>query len=107
MLMRRLVEIFGPTDEVQSKARMVLHDMAHQVNNYLVWRTVINIWLGIIVGTVFQVAGLHQPWTWALLLGVLNYVPYLGPLIASVPPFIDALITVSLPAAIVVFPANS
>lgn len=102
MLTRRLVEIFGPSAEVQTSARRVLLDMARQVNNYIVWRTLINVWLGIVVGAVFQVAGLNQPWTWALLLGILNYIPYLGPLVAAVPPFVDALISVSPVAAIVV-----
>src|SRR5262249_11902575 len=102
MLSRRLVEIFGPSEEVQTKARSVLHDMGRQVNNYLVWRTLINVWLGIVVGAIFQVAGLNQPWAWALLLGILNYVPSLGPIVAAVPPFVDALISVSPVAAVVV-----
>ena len=30
--------------------------------------------------------------TWAILLAILNYIPYLGPVLACVPPFLDAFI---------------
>jgi AI-2 transport protein TqsA len=101
MLTRRIVEIFGPSDEVQNKAREVLYDMARQVKTYLVWRTIINVWLAIVVGLVFLFLGLNQPWTWAILLAILNYVPYLGPLLAAIPPFLDSLITVPHLAVVV------
>jgi AI-2 transport protein TqsA len=91
MLTRRVVEIFGPSEEVKNKTLAVLEDMAHSVRTYLVWRTIINFGLAIIVGLVYQFAGLKQAWTWAVLLAILNYIPYLGPLIAGIPPFIDAL----------------
>lgn len=102
MLTRRVVEIFGPSQEVQSQARTVLADMARHIKTYLVWRTIINFGLAIIVGTVFYFAGLHQPWTWAMFLAILNYVPYLGPLVAAIPPILDAIITVSPLGAIVI-----
>lgn len=92
MLTRRVVEIFGPSEETRAKAGAVLHDMAKSVRTYLVWRTIINFGLAIVVGLVYQIAELRQPWTWAILLAILNYVPYLGPLVAGVPPFIDALL---------------
>src|SRR5262249_988717 len=71
MLTRRVVEIFGPSEEVQNHARTVLADMARQVKTYLVWRTIINFGLAVVVGTIFYFAGLHQPWTWAMLLAIL------------------------------------
>jgi len=66
--------------------------MANQVRNYLVWRTIINLTLAVVMGSVYQVSGLSQAWTWAILLAILNYIPYLGPVLASVPPFLDAFI---------------
>jgi AI-2 transport protein TqsA len=105
MLIRRGVEIFGPSEEIQDKARAVLTDMARQVKTYLVWRTIINFGLAIVVGIVYQVAGLHQPWTWAMLLAILNYVPYLGPVLAGIPPLFDALLSTSPLVTIVVIGA--
>ncbi|MBM3997615.1 MAG: AI-2E family transporter [Planctomycetes bacterium] len=101
-LARRAVAIVGPSEEVQAKATEVLLEMANQVRTYLVWRTLINVGLAIVMGLVYQLAGLEQAWTWAILLAILNYVPYLGPVLASVPPFLDAFIFNSPAVAIVV-----
>lgn len=102
MLTRRVVEIFGPSEEVKSKTLAVLEDMARSVRTYLVWRTIINFGLAIVVGLVYQFAGLKQAWTWAVLLAILNYIPYLGPLIAGVPPFIDALLSITPVGALII-----
>jgi predicted PurR-regulated permease PerM len=98
MLIRRVVEIFGPSPEVQTKARRVLSDMAHQVRTYLVWRTLINIGVAIFLGLVYRWAGLAQSWTWAILSAVLFYIPYLGPIVAGIPPVIDAFVSSDHPA---------
>jgi len=92
MLTRRVVEIFGPSPEIRAKAGEVLSDMGHSVRKYLVWRTIINFGLAIVVALVYQFAGLKQAWTWAILLALLNYIPYLGPILAGIPPFIDAFL---------------
>lgn len=103
MLTRRVIEIFGPGPEIRETAGSVLSDMARAVRTYLVWRTIINIGLAILVGLIYQFAGLKQAWTWAILLAILNYIPYLGPLIAGVPPFLDAFLFTSPGVAIFIF----
>ena len=85
--------IFGPSAEVQAKAGEVLTAMANQVRTYLVNRTLLNFALAIVMGTVYWSFGLSQWGTWAVLLAILNYIPYLGPIVAGLPPFIDAFAT--------------
>ena len=102
MLARRFVAIFGPAPEVQTKATEVLLEMAQQVRTYLVWRTIINLGLAIIMGVTFQLFGLSQAWTWAILLAILNYIPYFGPVLAAIPPFLDAFITDNPAAPIII-----
>jgi predicted PurR-regulated permease PerM len=102
MLTRRVVEIFGPSEEIRTRVGSVLKDMATQVRTYIVWRTIINFGLAIVMGLVYQFAGLQQAWTWAILLAILNYVPYLGPLVAGIPPFVDAFLTTTPAGAVVV-----
>lgn len=97
MLSRRVVEIFGPSREAQSMAVDALKDMAHQVRTYLVWRTIVNFGLALLVGLVYYFLGLRQAWTWALLTAILCYIPYLGPIAAGVPPVIDAFISYESP----------
>lgn len=100
MLTRRVTEVFGPSNEVRSKVFEVLAEMTKAVRTYLIWRTLINIGLGVVVGVVYQAMGLHQSWTWALLTAVLCYIPYLGPILAGIPPVLDAFVHVSPWAAL-------
>jgi AI-2 transport protein TqsA len=103
MLTRRVVEIFGPSPEVRAKAVEVLTEMARSVRTYIVWRTIINFGLAIVVALVYQLAGLRQAWTWAILLAILNYIPYLGPILAGIPPFIDAFLFTDPVTTVVIF----
>ncbi|MBI2804622.1 MAG: AI-2E family transporter [Planctomycetes bacterium] len=102
MLARRFAAIFGPSPEVQAKATEVLLEMAMQVRTYLVWRTIVNLGLAVVMGVIFQMFGLSQAWTWAILLAILNYIPYFGPVLAAVPPFLDAFISTEHPAVPIV-----
>jgi predicted PurR-regulated permease PerM len=90
MLTRRVAEIFGPSPEIRARAGEVIADMGRSVRTYLVWRTIINFGLAIVIALVYQAAGLKLAWTWAILLAILNYIPYLGPVLAGIPPFLDA-----------------
>src|SRR5207253_8269682 len=103
MLTRHVIEIFGPGPEIRATAGEVLSDMARSVRTYLVWRTIINIGLAIVFGVVYHVAGLRQGWTWAILLAIFNYVPYLGPILAGIPPFIDAFLFTDPVTTVVIF----
>ena len=98
MLARRFVAIFGPSPDIQGAATAILFECAQQVRTYLVWRTIINLGLTIVMGVIFQAMRLSEAWTWALLLGILNYIPYFGPVLASIPPFLDAFISTEHPA---------
>jgi AI-2 transport protein TqsA len=97
MLTRRVVEIFGPSERVQSKVAAALKDMATQIRVYLVWRTIINFAMALFLGMIYHLLELSQPWTWALLTAILWYVPYLGPIVAGVPPVLDAFVTCDSP----------
>lgn len=101
-LARRAVAIIGPSEEVQTKASNVLREMANQVRTYLVWRTIINLGMCLVMGMIYQTMGLSQAWTWAILLAILNYVPYIGPVLACVPPFLDAFILKGPAEAVVI-----
>jgi predicted PurR-regulated permease PerM len=101
-LAARIKDIFGRNTVTQGQVANALTSMAAAVRSYLVWRTLVNAGLGLFLGLVYHLLGLHQPWTWALLTAVLCYVPYIGPIIAGIPPLIDALIHVNpLVAAVI------
>ncbi len=92
MLARQIREIFGDSRVMQGKVTAVLAQMAESVRAYLVWRTIVNCGLGLFLGLVYQFLGLRQPWTWALITALFCYVPYLGTILAGIPPVLDAFI---------------
>ncbi|MFL5329493.1 MAG: AI-2E family transporter [Gemmataceae bacterium] len=93
MLTRRIVEVFGPSPGVQGKVVSALTAMSVVVRDFLIWRTVINIGIAVLVGVVYSFLGLRQAWVWALLTGVLCYIPYIGPIVAAGPPLLEALVS--------------
>lgn len=95
MLARQIREIFGNSRVMQGKVTSVLRQMAVSVRSYLVWRTIVNCGLGLLLGVVYQLVGLHHAWTWALLTVIFCYVPYLGTIMAGIPAVLDAFIYVS------------
>lgn len=90
----RIRGIFGKSTDIQGQVTRALAGVAEAIRSYLIWRTLVNIALGLFLGIVYQLLHLKQPWTWALLTAVLCYVPYIGTIIAGIPPIIDALIHV-------------
>ena len=95
MIARLVKEIFGESRVTQSEVTAVLAEMAVSIRSYLVWRTIVNCGLGLFLGAVYHFLGLRQPWTWALITDLLCYVPYLGTILAGIPPVIDAFIYAS------------
>ncbi len=96
-LTRHVVEIFGPSPGVRDKVGAALTDMSNRIRSYLVWRTIINFSMSLFLGLIYHILGLSQPWTWALMTAVLWYVPYIGPILAGVPPVLDAFVTCESP----------
>ena len=98
MLTRRLVEIFGPSAEAQGKvvAALAGHGRPDPRLPGLADDHQLRAWR-LIFGLVYHLMGLSQPWTWALLTAVLCYVPYLGPIMAGIPPMLDAFVTCESP----------
>ena len=92
MLADKVRAIFGPSTEVQDRITRAIAEMAEAVRTYLVWRTIVNMGLTLVLGLFYQQIGIKYWYTWALLTGVLSYVPYIGTIVAGVPPVIDGLV---------------
>jgi predicted PurR-regulated permease PerM len=104
-LAERIKEIFGKNLGVRTRVGGALASMAEAIRSYLIWRTIVNVFLGLFLGVVYSILGLQQPWTWALFTAILCYVPYIGTIIAGFPPVIDALINTTpvMAAVILIF----
>ncbi|MCI0705332.1 MAG: AI-2E family transporter [Planctomycetia bacterium] len=99
MLADKVKVIFGPSQETRGRVTAALAEMAEAIRTYLVWRTIVNLGLALVLGGVYKAAGLQHWYLWALLVAVLSYVPYIGTIAAGIPPILDALLFVGpLPA---------
>ena len=102
MLTRRVEEIFGPSKQTQVNVQNALGQMSDSVRAYLVWRTIVNFGLGVVLGLVYYALGLKYSWTWAMVAAVLCYIPYIGTILAGVPPVLDAFVFVDPQTALII-----
>jgi predicted PurR-regulated permease PerM len=77
---RRLVEIAGPTLTKKKITLQILDDISDQISSYLFVRAVISAIVATATGLALWATGLAQPAVWGLVAGVLNVVPYVGPI---------------------------
>jgi len=92
MLGNKIRNIFGPGPQVQAQVSGAFKEMAEAVRTYLVWRTIVNFGLALVLAVVYWALNLQQWMLWALLTAILCYVPYLGTILAGIPPILDALV---------------
>jgi predicted PurR-regulated permease PerM len=72
----------------RERAGALLDDIAGNINRYLWLKTAISTVTGIVFGLVAWLSGLPYAVFWGFLGFALNYVPSIGPIIASIPPVI-------------------
>jgi AI-2 transport protein TqsA len=63
-----------------------------QVHRYLIIKTGISLFTGLVLGTWVAILGVDFPILWGLLAFLLNYIPNIGSILAAVPPVLVSLI---------------
>ena len=84
--LNRKLSVLFETPEKEERARQMLSDIYQRVGAYITLKTGINILLGIACWAVLAGFGIYYASFWAILSGVLNYIPYIGSLIAVLLP---------------------
>jgi len=74
------------------KVQIIRTKIEASVNTYIIVKTGVGFGTAVCAGLVMLVFGIDLWFTWALLTFLLNYVPYIGSLIATLPPIILGLI---------------
>lgn len=72
----------GSFDGAMQTAR-VIQDVVDVTANYLATITFINVMLGLIVSAMLWMLGMPSPLMWGGIVTLCNFVPYLGPIVAS------------------------
>lgn len=80
---RKLFEIAGPTLSDKKKTLGILNDVSAQISSFLFIRAVISAFVAVATGLALWAAGLAQPAVWGLVAGILNVIPYVGPIVVA------------------------
>lgn len=77
---------------VSGKVQDVQIQIQESINTYVIVKTGVGIGTAVITGLILWIYGIDLWFTWALLTFIFNYVPYIGSLIATIPPIILGII---------------
>jgi len=78
LFLQKLVEVM-PTFRDKKRAVEISHEIQQNISNYLFSVSLINIGLGLVVSGGLYSMGVPNPLMWGVLVAVLNFVPYFGP----------------------------
>ena len=77
-----------------------MEQFSRNAQSYLVIKTLISVATGLAIWLWLLLLGIQYPLLWGTLAFLLNYVPNVGSVIAAIPPFLIALLTVGLGTAL-------
>lgn len=81
--LQKLIKVM-PTLKDKKMALAICQETEKSVSTYLAATTAINIGLGILTGIAMLIIGLPNPVLWGIVGGLLNFIPYIGGLLAVV-----------------------
>lgn len=88
----KAVQIF-PRLSDKKRILSLIRDIERDVSRYLLTVAIINVCLGLIVGSIFLVLGMPTPHLWIVLVALLNFLPYVGAMVGILASFGVAAIT--------------
>lgn len=98
-----------PNEEQAKKAIELIGKMNSRVGDYLAAKTLLNILLGLVSFVMLWAHGVDFAFFWAVVIGLLNYIPYVGsylgvffPVVLSFAQFVSLPLTLSLGAFLIV-----
>lgn len=87
----KLITAWGKAEEGQ--ARRIVEAINEGIGKYIVIRALINMGLAVVVTIVLLILDVDYAYIWGPLTGLLNFIPFLGAIVAAVPPLVVALVT--------------
>lgn len=81
---------FGNDRQSRDTLNMIAR-INHDIGSYLATKTLINIILGVICWVIMLVLGIEYAALWAIIIGLLNYIPYIGSIVGVAFPALFAV----------------
>jgi predicted PurR-regulated permease PerM len=87
-------KLAGLSDDPQrvARVRQVTHDINARIGSYLALKTVLSLLLGAICWVIMTLMGLEFALFWAVLIALLNFVPYIGSFLGVALPVAMAIV---------------
>jgi predicted PurR-regulated permease PerM len=76
------VKLAGPHFEQRKITVELLRAIDDQIERYLIVRLIISLLVAVATGIGLWILGVHNPAVWGVIAGVLNVVPFAGPVLA-------------------------
>ncbi len=92
LFIRKVYQFLDTQDVEGEEAQHLVSSLAQQVQSYLLLKTLISIGTGLVVWLAALLLGLDFPFVWGLISFLLNYIPSIGPIFATIPPIIIAFL---------------
>jgi predicted PurR-regulated permease PerM len=87
---RKLVKIAGPGFTEKKMTVQALDEINAQIRRYLLVQLLASLAVGVLSGFAFAAIGLNHAAVWGVVAGVMNLVPYVGSILATVGPTLGA-----------------
>jgi len=82
----RFIRLAGARDLHRTTA--ALDDAAQRLSRYFISQVAVNGTFGLVIGVGLWVIGVPSPAVWGVFAGLLRFVPYIGPVLAALPPLL-------------------
>ena len=90
--LRRLVAAL-PDFRTKKQVVEITHQLQSDMSHYLLTVTIINVCFGAIVAGAMLATGMPNPLLWGVMVGILNYIPFLGHTVSAVVIAVVALLS--------------
>ena len=88
MLKEKLIRAFGKSEK--ETARNILSEINKQISGFLLVKFGTSAGLAVIFTIGLLIIGVNYAYIWGPLAGLLNLIPYIGPIVGAIPPLIVA-----------------
>ena len=89
---KKLVKVFKDKDDKYTNMKFMLDKIEFSISNYLRLKTYVSLLTGLLSYTVLLIVGVDSAPFWAFLIFLLNYIPTIGSLVATIFPATFSLI---------------
>ncbi|MFY0606725.1 MAG: AI-2E family transporter [Cyclobacteriaceae bacterium] len=86
------LKVLYPSEKQQKKTVKLFQKMDHNISRYLTLKTIVSLITGLLSYFALLLFGIDAPIFWAILIFVLNYIPTVGSLIATLFPAVFAIL---------------